>query len=405
MSQENTPFRSIKHVAGMLPKEEMLEVSSRYHSITFGLPADDSSREKRISLVPNAVGLLVQNGHRVLIERGAGQLAWFSDHDYAEYGGELVEKAQVMKADVIVKVATLSSLELEMIEPRTTLITSLYLSSQNEDYFRKLISRKVTALAFEYIQDKTGAYPVRRAMSEMAGVASVTIAAEFLANSNYGRGHMLGGFSGISPSEVVILGAGTAGEYAARSAIGMGALVKVFDNSIFKLKALQTHLSHPVFTSVIQPNVLLKALKSADVIIGSIFTSSGRTPVYVTEEMVSQMKPGSVIIDISIDQGGCIETSHPTDHRNPVFQKYGVTHYCVPNIASRFPHTASYALSNFLAPILLQSGNVGGVQTLMRDNVGFRRGVYMYNGIITHRQVSDYFNLPFQDIDLLITAF
>ncbi|MDP2423139.1 MAG: NAD-binding protein, partial [Bacteroidales bacterium] len=293
MKLEKQPYMPYKPSGGLLPKEEMLEVAKRSKSLTIGLPGDDAQLENRISLVPNAVGLLVQNGHRVLIERESGQHAWFSDHEYAEYGGEIVDKPEVFKADIVMKVASLCKDEIEQLNTKATVFTSLQFTSQHEEYFRMLMQKKITALAFEYIQDKTGAYPVRRAMSEMAGTASVMTAAEYLSHPESGKGHMLGGFSGISPSEVVILGAGTVGEYAARAALGMGAMVKIFDNSIYKLKSLQNHLSQPIFTSVIQPNVLLKALKTADVVIAALFTSSGLTPIYVSEEMVSQMKPGS----------------------------------------------------------------------------------------------------------------
>jgi alanine dehydrogenase len=231
------------------------------------------------------------------------------------------------------------------------------------------------------------------------------IAAEYLSNPEYGRGKMLGGFPGISPTEVVILGAGTVGEYATRAALGMGAMVKIFDNSVYKLRRLQNNLNTRVFTSMIQPRLLNDALRSADVVIGAIRSDYGWSPVIVSEEMVQQMRCGSVIIDVSIDQGGCFETSHVTDHRNPVFKKHDVTHYCVPNIASRVPHTASYALGNFLSPILLKVGDQGGVEKMLYSDFGIRQGVYLYNGIATNKFLSDTFHLPFQDINLLMAAF
>jgi alanine dehydrogenase len=285
------------------------------------------------------------------------------------------------------------------------LISSIHTSAINEEYFRRLLIKRITAIAFEYVQDKAGTFPVIRAMSEIAGNTSMLVAAEYMSNPEYGRGKMLGGFSGISPTEVVILGAGTVGEYATRAALGMGAFVKIFDNSVYKLRRLQNNLNTRVYTSMIQPRVLLNALRSADVVIGAIHTAYGRTPVVVTEDMVQQMKMGAVIIDVSIDQGGCFETSEVTDHRNPVFKKYGVTHYCVPNIASKVPHTASYALSNFLSPILLRVGDEGGVEKVLHSDFGVRQGVYLYNGISTNKFLSDSFHLPFQDINLLMAAF
>lgn len=406
MNQEKQQFVSFAASSGMLPKEEMLEVARKKSFLTIGIPRDHSLLENRIPLVPNAVGLLVKSGHRVLIETEAGKRAHFSDHDYAEYGAEIVESpAEVFNSDLILKVAPLTDDETDLLKTRQTLISSLHLSISNEEYIRKLIAKKCTAIAFEYLRDRTGAYPLRRSMSEIAGNAAVLIAAEYLCHPEFGKGHMFGGFSGVPPTEVVILGAGTVGEFAAASALGMGATIKVFDNSVYKLNNLQSALNARIFTSVIQPEVLMKALKTADVVIAALHTHSGRTPYCITEEMVSRMKPGAVIIDVSIDQGGCVETSEPTDHKNPVFKKYDVLHYCVPNIASRVPHTASYALSNYLTPILMSIGEHGGIANVLKEDAGSRRGVYLFNGIVTNSLISEKFNLAYQDIDLLMTAF
>ena len=406
MNQEKKQFVSFPASGGMLPKEEMLEVARKKSSLIIGIPRDHSRLENRVPLVPNAVGLLVKNGHRVLIEAEAGKRAWFSDHDYAEYGAEMVETpAEVFEADIILKVAPLTEEETGLMRNRQTLISSLHLSVSNEDYIRKLISKKCTALAFEYLRDKTGAYPIRRSMSEIAGNAAVLIAAEYLCHPTLGKGHMLGGFSGVPPTEVVILGAGTVGESAASSALGMGALIKVFDNSIYKMHKLQSRLNSRIYTSVIQPEVLIKSLRTADVVIAALHSSSGRTAFCITEEMVSQMKPGAIIIDVSIDQGGCVETSYPTDHQNPVFTKHDVLHYCVPNIASRVPHTASYALSNYLSPILISIGEQGGMANVLKEDSGTRRGTYLFSGIVTNKLLSEKFNLPYQDLDLLMAAF
>jgi alanine dehydrogenase len=215
---------------------------------------------------------------------------------------------------------------------------------------------------------------------------------------------MLGGISGVPPTEVVIIGAGTVGEFAARAAVGLGAMVKIFDNSLYRLRRLQNDLGMRLFTSIIEPRELEAALKTADVAIGALRSSEGRTPVVVTEEMVSSMKVGSVIMDISIDQGGCFETSEVTSHTNPVFRKFGVAHYCVPNIASRVSHSASMALSNIFTPILLDMGEKGGIDNYLRVNASVRNGVYMYNGILTHRYIGEAYNIPYKDIELLIAA-
>lgn len=389
-----------------MPQEERLEVKRGQKNLVIGVPKECAFTENRIPLDPDAVALLVHNGHQVLIEADAGKAAHFADTEYAEMGAEIIyDTAKIFSADIILKIAPPTQDEIEMMGHKQTLISSIHTSAINEEYFRRLLVKRITALAFEYVQDKVGTFPVIRAMSEIAGNTSMLVAAEYMSNPEYGRGKMLGGFSGISPTEVVILGAGTVGEYATRAALGMGAFVKIFDNSVYKLRRLQNNLNTRVYTSMIQPRVLMNALRSADVVIGAIHTAYGRTPVVVTEEMVQQMKEGAVIIDVSIDQGGCFETSEVTDHRNPVFKKYGVTHYCVPNIASKVPHTASYALSNFLSPILLKFGDEGGVEKVLHSDYGIRQGVYLYNGISTNKFLSDSFRLPFQDINLLMAAF
>ncbi len=407
MNVENNNVIKFSHAEKYMPQEEMLEKGKQKSSLTIGVPKEKSSQERRIALVPQAVGLLVANGHKILVESEAGKAAHFPDNEFIKAGGKIVySPEEVYKADIILKVAPCTLDEIDLLKnTKQTIISSLNLTDKKRGYFQKLISKKKTAIAFEQIKDKTNSFPVKRSMSEIAGSTSILIAAEYLSNPKYGKGKILGGFSGVTPTEVVILGAGTVGEFAARAAIGLGALVKVFDNSIYKLRRLQNNLNTRVFTSIIQPMVLLKALKTADVAIGALHTSEGRTPCIVTEDMVRQMKYGSVIIDVSIDQGGCFETSHITNHSNPVFKKYDVTHYCVPNIPSKVPHTASYALSNFFAPIILKIGEQGGVENMLKNDSGVRKGVYLYNGILTNKYISEYFQLPFQDIELLMAAF
>ncbi|HNX43407.1 MAG TPA: alanine dehydrogenase [Bacteroidales bacterium] len=406
MDLSNNNLQNLLHGAAYMPREETLEIKKTPRQLTIGIPRETSLNENRIALVPDAVGLLVQQGHRVIIENKAGESAHFSNHDYSEMGGEIVpDVRQVYTADIVVKIAPPDCSETDMLTSRQAIISSLYHPGLTEEYFRKLTAKKSTALAFEFLQDKTGTFPIIRAMSEIAGNTSILLAAEFMSHAEYGRGKMLGGFSGITPSEVVILGAGTVGEFAARAALGMGAFVKIFDNSIYKLRRLQNNLNVRIFTSILQPRILLNNLKTADVVIGAVHSTVGRTPCLVTEEMVQQMKEGAVLIDVSIDQGGCFETSHPTDHQNPVFRKYGVTHYCVPNIPSKVPHTASYALSNILTPILEKIGEEGGLEQVLHSNYGVRQSVYIFNGISTNKFISDTYRLPFQDINLLMAAF
>ncbi|MFU8844690.1 MAG: alanine dehydrogenase [Bacteroidales bacterium] len=405
MANEHNGFVKYSGSEKLMPQEETLEPRKRKSNITIGVPAETSFQECRLPLVPQAVGLLVANGNKILIENDAGKPAHFENGEFSEVGARIVySKEEVFKADLIIKVAPPTLEEIGFLSNRQTIISSLQITSRNRDYFEKLMSKRLTALAFEHIQDKTGSYPVIRAMSELVGTASIFIANSYLSNPRYGKGILLGGFPGIPPAEVVILGAGTVAEYAARAALGVGALVKVFDNSIYKLRRLQDKLNKRIFTSVLQPGILSSALKTADVAIGAIHSSEGMTPCVVTDDMVQQMKFGSVIIDVSIDQGGCFETSLATDHNDPVFKKYDVTHFCVPNIASKIAHTASYAFSNFFTPILIKIGESGGIDNMIKTDYGLRRGTYLFNGTLTKPYIGEYFSLPWQDIDLLIAA-
>lgn len=389
----------------MMPQEEMLEVGRKKGKLFIGIPKEISFQENRVALVPDAVALLVNNGHQVVVESNAGKMANFQDNDYSEAGAQIVyTPEEVYKADIILKVAPPSLDEIKMMQPRQTLFSALQMTVQPEDFVKQLMSKKVTAIAFDWIKDQDGIFPVIRSMGEIAGGTSILIAAEYLSNVNNGQGSILGGISGISPTEVIILGAGTVGEFATRAALGLGASVKVFDNSIYKLRRLQSAIGVRVFTSVIQPKVLAKHLKTADVVIGAIRAPQGRTPCVVTEDMVSEMKVGSVIVDVSIDQGGCFETSRVTNHTNPVFRKHGVIHYCVPNIASRVSRTASYALSTIFAPILLNIGEEGGVPNMLKHDSGVRGGVYIYNGTLTNKYLGDTFGFPYTDLDLLMAA-
>lgn len=390
----------------LMPQEEMLEVARKKGRLSIGIPKEITFQENRVSLVPDDVGLLINHGHEVTVETGAGKNANFQDNDYSEAGAKIAYTAEEVykDSDLIIKVAPPSLEEIDLMQPKQALFSTLQLPAQPENFIKKLINKKVTAIAFEWIKDEDGVFPVIRSMGEIAGGTSILIAAEYLSNVNNGQGAILGGISGVSPTEVVIIGAGTVGEYAARAAIGLGATVKVFDNSVSRLRRLQSDIGTRIFTSIIQPKVLAKHLRTADVAIGALRASGGRTPCVVTENMVSEMKVGAVIVDVSIDQGGCFETSKVTNHTNPVFRKHGVIHYCVPNIASRVSRTASYALSTIFSPTLITMGEEGGLPHLIRHSQGVRNGVYIYNGILTNKYLGDLFNLPSKDIDLLVAA-
>lgn len=392
--------------SGLMPKEEMLDVRTKNGSLVVGIPKEICFYENRVAIVPEAVNMLVENGYRVVIEQNAGLGACFTDSEYSEAGGEIVNTAKEVyeQADIIAKVSPLSMSEIELVKKGQTIISAIHISAQTPEYFKKLSEKKVIALAFEFIRDSFNSFPLVRAVSEIAGNTSILLAAQYLADTRYGKGNMLGGFSGITPTEVVIIGSGTVGEFAARAALGLGAMVKVFDNNLFKLRRLQTSVNSRIFTSVIQPKVLLKSLRTAHVVIGALRNHTGRTPIVVSEDMVRQMKKGAVIIDVSIDQGGCFETSKVTSHADPTFQLHGVTHYCVPNIAARVPHTASYALCNYLGHTVLEICEYGGVENMIKQDNGLRKGVYLYKGALTNQVIGEMYNIPYQDIDLITSS-
>ena len=391
---------------GLLPQEEMLEIGKKTEKLVIGIPKENRKYESRVGLTPEAVELLVNNGHEIIIEKDAGAAANYTNNDYSECGGLIVnKKSDVYQCDIILKIAPPTIEELELFKTNQVLFSSFHFLSLSEEYIRKLMQKKITALSFEGLKDKDNCYPVVRSMSEIAGTTSILIAAEYLSNVNEGKGVLLGGVTGITSTEVLIIGAGTAAEYAARAAIGLGAFIKVFDPSITKLKRLQTNLSQRLFTSVFHPKVIAKHLKSADVVIGAIHFGERGPQHLISEEMVRNMKKGSVIVDLSIDQGGCIETSDCMIHSNPVYTKHGVIHYCVPNIASRVARTASIALSNVFNPLLLDIAEAGGIKNKMKEDIGLRHGVYIYNGILTNSRIGNYFGIPSKDIDLLMAAF
>src|SRR6201991_4076000 len=398
-------FSDIAKQALMQPQESMLEVKNKKSKLYIGIPKEISFQENRIPLTPLSVALLINNGHEVILESKAGQAAKFSDKDYSEQGARIVyDTKTVYEANIIIKIAPPTLQEIELMKTHQILISALQLSTLKADCLHALMNKKVTALCFEHLRDEGGSLSVVRAMSEIVGATSILIAGEYLSNIFDGKGLMLGGITGVPPTEIVILGAGTVGEYAARTAIALGAEVKVFDSSIYKLRRLQNNIGSRVFTSVVQPIVLEKAITTCDVAIGAIRAEDGRSPAIISESTVSRMKPNSVIIDVSIDQGGCFETSEVTNHTHPVFRKYDVIHYCVPNIASRVARTATYALTNIFAPILLDIGDQGGIKNVIWQNAGVRNAVYIYQGHLTSKYIGERFSIPCKDLDLLIVS-
>ncbi|MGB0933613.1 MAG: alanine dehydrogenase [Lishizhenia sp.] len=396
-------IKGLMKKGGLLPQEEMLEIARKKGNLFIGVPKETSFQERRVALVPEAVGLLVANGHEVKVETKAGEKSNFSDNEYSEAGAQIVYNTkEIFECDIIFKVAPITEEEADMLTGDQTLISALQINIQPKEILQKLMEKKITAVAWDYMKDSEGSFPVVRTMGEIAGTTSVLIAAELLSSFKGGKGIMLGGIAGVQPTEIVVLGAGTVGEFATRAALGLGLSVKVFDNSLTRLRRLQNDVGARVYTSVLQPKVLAKALMRADVVIGAIRSPFGRTPCVVSEDMVQNMKQGSVIVDVSIDQGGCFETSEITNHNDPTFEKFGVTHYCVPNIASRVSRTASFALSNIFSPLLLEMGEHGGCKELIKNHHGFRNGVYIYKGTLTSEILGRIFDLRYKDMELLI---
>ncbi|MDH4090011.1 MAG: alanine dehydrogenase [Cyclobacteriaceae bacterium] len=402
--KKKTGFEALAK-ASLHPQEQLLEVRKRRHAFFIGLPKEISLQENRISLTPDAVGLLVHNGHDVWVETKAGNGSKFSDKQYSDAGAKIVYSPQeVYQADVILKIEPPTLEEIDLMHAGQTLISALQLGHLKVENLQAMLKKKITSLAYEFIEDKVGGMPIVRAMSEIAGSTVMLIASEYLSTANNGKGVILGGITGVPPTKVVVIGAGTVAEYAVRCSLGLGADVQVFDNHIYKLRRIKHLLGQQIYTSTIDTITLSEALKAADVVVGALRAEKGRARHVITEEMVMQMKTDSLIIDLSIDQGGCVETSDITTLSKPVFRKHGVIHYCVPNVASRVAHTASTALSNIFTPTILRAAEDGGVEAMIFSHKWFMKGVYTYKGGLTNEYVARKFGIKHKNIELLMAA-
>lgn len=385
------------------PQESLMKEARGSTSLFIGIPKEVSLQENRVSLNPESVGLLVANGHQVVVETTAGIKAKFSDREYSEAGARISYNTQeVFKSNIVLKIEPPTPEEINYLVPGKTLISAFQIGNQTVDYLKALNEKRITGVAIEQIEDKVGGLPAVRAMSEIAGSTVIPIATEYLSSVNDGKGILLGGITGVPPTKVLILGAGTVAEFAARAALGLGAQIKVFDNHIYKLRRIKHALGQQIYTSTIDAATLIDSLKSADVVIGAIRAEKGKGSIVVSEEMVSSMKPDSIIIDVSIDQGGCFETSRLTTHSNPVYKKFGVIHYCVPNIASRVARTATNAFSHIFTPVLLQIAKAGSVEDMIFANRWFMKGVYTFKGNITNAEIGTKFKLKCKDLSLFI---
>jgi len=391
--------------ASLAPQEKLLKVKQSNRSFLIGLPNEISLQENRICLTPDAVALLVNHGHEIWVETKAGLGSKFSDKQYSEAGAKIAYSPQeVYRADIILKIEPPTMAEMEFFKPGQILISALQQGHLERNFIDCMLQKRITSLAWEFIEDKVGGMPIIRSMSEIAGSTVMLIAAEYLSSIHNGKGIILGGITGVPPTKVVIIGSGTVAEYAARAALSLGAEIQVFDNHLYKLRRIKHTLGHQFYTSTIDTATLGESLITADVVIGALRAEKGKARHVVSEEMVSRMKADSLIIDLSIDQGGCIATSEITTHSKPIFRKYDVIHYCVPNVASRVAHTATTALSNIFTPTILRAAEEGGVEQMIFSHKWFMKGVYTYKGGLTNESVARKFGIKFKNIELLMAA-
>jgi alanine dehydrogenase len=390
----------------LMTAEKPQELSEKHMALRVGVPREMSNEERRVAMAPSGVVALIAEGHEVLVQSGAGDSAHFADTEYSDAGAQLVADAAELysKSNLIAKVGPPAGDELMLIQEKQIIISALHLGNTSPDYLRRLMEMRVTGIGFEFIRDQNGTLPIVRMMHEIMGTMAVQIAARYLESEDGGKGVVLGGISGVPPSTVVILGAGVVGEWAARTALGFGAHVIVLDTDLGALRALEHYLDRRITTAMASTQYLNQAIPSADVIIGAMMADGARSPVVVSEDLVASMRPGSVIVDAVIDQGGCIETSRPTTHSDPVYRLHDVIHYCVPNMPSKAARTATYALTNVLVPYLIQIGEAGSINEALWRSTGLRSGTYVYRRHLTKKSLANLFGMPYRDIELLIAS-
>lgn len=390
----------------LFPEECLLREIARQPRLSIGIPKENTEVETRLTLTPEGVAIVTEEGHSIYIQRGAGEGMSYSDLQFSEAGAFMVDDAsEVFGTDIVLKIAPPTIDELNLMQDRSSILSMLQLTNLSADCIKLMMKKKMNAIAYELIRDEQKAFPVVSSISEIEGNTAIAVAAELMSNERGGKGLLLGGIAGITPTEVLILGAGITGSVAARTALALGAQVKIFDHDINKLRKIQHYLGQQVFTSVIQPAVLFRALATADAVIGNLRYISGSERFMVSEDLVKTMKPGAIIIDMSVDQGGCFETSECRTLKNPVYEKHGIIHYCVPNISARVARTSSMALSNIFAPILLKVGNSGSIKSAITESSGFCHGAYIFGGVLVNHLIGDYYGITSNDIGLLLAGY
>lgn len=390
--------------ASQQPQEHLMSYMIPKTKLKIGIPKEITLQERRIPLTPSAVKMLNSYGFEILMETQAGQAAKFNDVDYSEAGAIICyDIKEVFGADIILKIAFPTFDEINLMKEGQMLFSAINLHHLEKAAIQALMSKNVTAFAYEYMRDSFGILSFVQSMSEIAGKAAIFIASEYLSGEK-GKGLLMGGITGVPPAEVLIFGAGTVGQYAAKTALSLGSLVKVFDNSMYKLRRLRSFNDLNVFSSTLQPELIADSIKTADVVIGALRPQNGSVPCVLTEEMLMTMKENSILIDISIDQGGCFETSKVTSINNPVYVKHGVIHYCVPNIPAIVPNTASIALSNILSPMLIELEHASALDNYLWEEPHAREGIYIYKGVLTSFHIGNKFNLGGKSLDILLTS-
>lgn len=369
-----------------------------------GIPKETTREEKRVSIVPAGVDALVKAGHTIFVETGAGVESHFTDDEYRNVGANIVYNAEEVyqRSEMIAKIAPLTKEEVDLLQDEQILFSFLHLAVGKKNVIEKLLKKKVTAIAYELIE-KDDQLPVLQSMSEIAGQLAVQVGERYLgSDSPIGRGILMGGIGGVAPAAVVVLGAGVVGFNAARAAYSRGAHVIVIDNDMRRLRRINTDISKNISTVAANPFTIARGVKFADLFIGAIQIKAEKTPHLVTEQMVKTMKKGAVIVDVSIDQGGCIETSRPTTISEPVFLMHNVIHYCVPNMPALVCRTASYGLTNASLEYVDEIAEHGLSQALLGDS-GLSKGVCTYSGYCTNESIAETFNIEYRRLHIFST--
>jgi alanine dehydrogenase len=367
--------------------------------MVIGIPKEIKDHEYRVGMTPWGVKALTEAGHRVLVERGAGEGSAISDEEYKQAGAFIITSPERLfgEAQLIVKVKEPLAQEYDLLQKWQILFSYLHLAA-DRPLTQLLLEREVSAIAYETVAFPNGQFPLLKPMSEIAGRLAIQHGAYYLQRVHGGRGILLSGVPGVERGYVVILGGGTVGTNAARMAIGLGARVVILDEDAERLRAIEQMFNGRVETGLAHPENIQRHLLQADLVLGAVLVPGDRTPTLVSRKILGQMKKGSVVVDVSIDQGGCFETSHPTSHSDPVYQVDGILHYCVPNIPGAVPRTSTYALANMTFPYVKKIADLG-LETALRSDLALQQGLNVHKGKIIHKGVARAYGVKYQAME------